>query len=215
MKTVVCLGDSITAAVCEQVSAEQSFCGLLEKMLNEAGMEAKVVNAGIGGHTSQDGLARLDTDVLAHKPDVVTVMFGTNDQSHILGDEKPRVGLDDYEIALRETVRKCRLALAEVVLFTPPPLADGWFKICELPTFYKSLGASVIVGQYADRVRSISRSLNTPMVDMYQAFINVMIAGGNMDEIMPDGVHPGAEGHEIMAMEMIREVAGALQPGCG
>jgi lysophospholipase L1-like esterase len=215
MKTVVCLGDSITAAVCEQVSAEQSYCGLIEKMLNEAGVEAKVVNAGIGGHTSQDGLARLETDVLAHQPDVVTVMFGTNDQSHIVGDEKPRVRIEDYEVAMREIVRLSRLAGAEVVLLTPPPLSDGWFKIAEVPAFYHSLGASVMVGQYADRVRTIARTLNTPLVDIYQAFVAAMIEGADIDAIMPDGVHPWAEGHRLMAMEMVAEVAGALQPGCG
>jgi lysophospholipase L1-like esterase len=214
MKTVVCLGDSITQAVREEVTAEQSYPARLERMLNDVGIEAKVINAGIGGNTSMDGLARLESDVLAHRPDAVTVMFGTNDQSHILGDEKPRVGLDGYEVALREIVRKVRNAGGEVVLITPPPLSAAWFAIAELPDLYKSLGASVIVGQYADRARIVARALNTPLVDVYQAFIDAMIAGADMDKIMPDGVHPFAEGHELIARQIIAPLAETLK-GCG
>ena len=51
--------------------------------------------------------------------------------------------------------------------------------------------------------------------EIYQAFVAAMIEGADIDAIMPDGVHPWAEGHRMMAMEMVAEVAGALQPGCG
>lgn len=215
MKTVVCLGDSITATGRESSTGEQGYCQIVEKLLNEGGVEAKVVNAGIGGNTSEDGLGRLEPDVLAHHPDVVTVMFGTNDQNHAVDAIGPRVSLDGFEFALREIVRRVRLAGVECVLMTPPPISDAWFKRSEVPAFYHKLGASVMVGQYADRVRMISRMLNTPLVDMYAAFVQVMIAGADMDALIPDGVHPWAKGHEIMAREMIGEVAAALQPGCG
>ena len=43
----------------------------------------KVINAGISGHTTTEGLARLDRDVLQHKPDLVTVSFGLNDMIRV------------------------------------------------------------------------------------------------------------------------------------
>ena len=38
-----------------------------------------VVNAGISGDTTEGGLARLDRDVLAHRPRLVVVELGVND----------------------------------------------------------------------------------------------------------------------------------------
>src|SRR4051794_26166849 len=54
---VVCLGDSLTARGYPQVM--------------ETVLHVRVVNAGIGGNTSRQGLARLQKDVLSKKPDVV------------------------------------------------------------------------------------------------------------------------------------------------
>jgi len=42
-----------------------------------------VVNAGIGGNTSAQALARLDTDVIAFKPTFCRVMVGTNDIRYV------------------------------------------------------------------------------------------------------------------------------------
>lgn len=211
MNTVVCLGDSITYSVREAANLELSYTWMLERRLREAGIDAEMVNAGISGNTAQDGLARLEQDVLAHKPDVVTVMFGTNDQNHPVGEARARVDIDSYERALREIVRLVRLAGGEVVLVTPPPLGEAWGKVSEIPAFYASFGASVIVGQYADRVRTLARELNTPLADVYRAFINAVIAGADIGKILPDGVHPYGEGHEIMATEMVGVVASVLK----
>jgi len=38
-----------------------------------------IINAGVPGNTTMDGLARLETDVLSQKPDVVIVLLGGND----------------------------------------------------------------------------------------------------------------------------------------
>ena len=39
----------------------------------------KMFNAGSSGNNTRAGLARMDRDVLSHKPHLVTVMFGMND----------------------------------------------------------------------------------------------------------------------------------------
>ena len=46
-------------------------------------LEATMINAGISGNTTPAGLARMDRDVLAHKPQLVTIMFGMNDVTGI------------------------------------------------------------------------------------------------------------------------------------
>jgi lysophospholipase L1-like esterase len=68
---VVCAGDSITHGV---VSAD--YVEMLEQRFAADGYE--FVNAGVNGQLAYNLLQRLD-DVIACRPDVVTVLIGTND----------------------------------------------------------------------------------------------------------------------------------------
>lgn len=71
--TVVFLGDSITAA--------RTYGKVIENytLLRYPDRKVKFVNAGRGGDTAAGGLRRLEADVLAHRPTVVTVAYGVND----------------------------------------------------------------------------------------------------------------------------------------
>ena len=69
---VVFLGDSITHG--HRLSAEVAYPHRVGLALG-----IPVVNAGISGDTTAGGLARLDRDVLAHRPRLVVVALGVND----------------------------------------------------------------------------------------------------------------------------------------
>jgi acyl-CoA thioesterase-1 len=68
-KTVVFLGDSLTYGLGLEDPATQSYPALIQKKIAEAGLNAKVVNAGLSGDTSAGGLRRVDW-VLRQKVDV-------------------------------------------------------------------------------------------------------------------------------------------------
>jgi acyl-CoA thioesterase-1 len=70
-KTIVCLGDSITAGV-------GSNPGEAYPELLAARLGTEVINAGVSGDTAAQGLARVD-DVLAEDPWMVIVELGGND----------------------------------------------------------------------------------------------------------------------------------------
>lgn len=71
--TVVFLGDSITA--------EGTYARIIENytLLRFPDRRVTFINAGVGGDTAEDGLKRLQHDVLRHRPTLVTVAFGIND----------------------------------------------------------------------------------------------------------------------------------------
>lgn len=77
---IIALGDSLTAGF--GVVSNDSFPVRLQAALREAGVNARVVNAGVSGDTSAGGLARLDW-VLAGNPglvpDLVIIELGAND----------------------------------------------------------------------------------------------------------------------------------------
>jgi acyl-CoA thioesterase I len=70
--TVVFLGDSITSG--HLLPKEQAFPHRVG-----AALGVRIVNAGISGDTTGNGLGRLERDVLAERPDLVVVELGVND----------------------------------------------------------------------------------------------------------------------------------------
>lgn len=108
--TIVALGSSSTEGAGAS-SAAASYPARLEALLRRAlpGVPVRVVNAGKSGETSAEMLARLDTEVLPHQPDLVIWQAGGNE---VLRGADP----DGFLAVMREGIRRLRAAGAEVVL---------------------------------------------------------------------------------------------------
>ncbi len=81
---VVCFGDSVTG-VYYHTGSRRAYTDMLGVALRQIAPSAKVemLNAGISGNTTENALARIDRDVISHRPDLVTVMFGLNDMTRV------------------------------------------------------------------------------------------------------------------------------------
>ncbi len=73
---VVCFGDSLTAGY--GADPGQSYPDFLQKDLDRDGYRYRVVNEGISGNTTKDGVDRL-AGIIRMKPAVVVLEFGGND----------------------------------------------------------------------------------------------------------------------------------------
>jgi lysophospholipase L1-like esterase len=81
---IATLGDSRTMA--EGVPFEQLYPRKLELLLRRGrGGRPEVINGGVSGYSSHQGLVQLERDLLPCRPDVVTVLFGINDQDRDQG----------------------------------------------------------------------------------------------------------------------------------
>ena len=87
---VVCFGDSLTAGY--GVDAGQSYPDYLQQALDRAGYRYRVVNEGVSGNTTKDGVDRL-SGVVALKAAVVVLEFGGNDGLRGLKVENTRANL--------------------------------------------------------------------------------------------------------------------------
>jgi lysophospholipase L1-like esterase len=76
---IVCLGDSITFG--DGLSATQAYPAVLTDLIGRSHPDpsAVVINSGLCGDTSVQGVARLERDVLWYRPHVVILAFGLND----------------------------------------------------------------------------------------------------------------------------------------
>jgi acyl-CoA thioesterase I len=88
---VLAFGDSLTAGY--GLPGNQAFPAQLQARLKDDGIDAKIVNAGVSGDTTTDGLARLDW-ALADKPDYVILALGANDALRGIDPKIVRANLD-------------------------------------------------------------------------------------------------------------------------
>lgn len=185
---VVCFGDSVTG-VYYHTGSRRAYTDMLGIALHRVNRRANVemINAGISGHTTVNALARIEDDVLSHKPDLVTVMFGLNDMV--------RVPLDQYRENLLQIVSKCRAIGAEVVLATPNNVISTGGRPTEK------------LIEYCDVVREIGREQNVPVCDCYRE----LEALRTHDEfqwrlLMSDEIHPNMDGHQRLATALAQTV---------
>ena len=101
MLNIICFGDSITEG--GDFEKLKRWTSLLQDSLDEKYPEAyRVINKGIGGNTSAQGIDRFCDDVLPYLPGVLLVEFGFNDANVKDWSIEPRVSLGEFVRNLRE-----------------------------------------------------------------------------------------------------------------
>lgn len=166
---VVFLGDSLTAGL--GLGEEEAYPALLDRKLDEAGTPVRVLNAGVSGDTTAGGLSRLDW-LLSQKPDVIVVGLGANDGLRALP-------VDQTEQNLREIVRRAKAAGAQVLLLG-----------MQIPPNYGPDYTAAFSGMYP----RIAGELDVPLVPFLLDKV-----GGIRELNLSDGIHPNAQGQEIVA----------------
>jgi lysophospholipase L1-like esterase len=209
---IVAFGDSTTAP---REGLKSPYSQVLSDELPRRGVPATIINAGVPGNNTTQALARLQTDVLAHKPDVVIIQFGINDGMIDVWKDPPatvsRVSKHDFEENLHEFVRQIRAGGGKVLLMTPNPLRWVPFlrELYGKPPYKLDdpAGLTFILAEYAQIVRDVARAEKVPLVDVYSAFEEYgKQPGHSVDELLPDGVHPNDAGHRIVAEMLMGKI---------
>ena len=188
---IVCFGDSITG-VYYHTGGRRAWHDMLALALQRLYPQARIemTNAGISGHTTVDALARIDRDVLAHRPHLVVVMFGMNDVT--------RVPPESFRANLAEIVQRCRGVGAEVVLCTPNSVypEDSARPVAKLAA-------------YAQIVRDVAAEQRAPLADCYQAYEDVRARDRRAwMALMSETIHPNMRGHKLFAEVVAQVVSG-------
>src|SRR3981081_1911893 len=110
---IVCFGDSLTAGLGTEPG--KSYPDYLQTDLDAKGYHYRVVNEGVSGNTTKDGVQRVDS-VIAMKPAIVIVEFGGNDGLRGFRIEDSRTNLDQIVSALKGS--GAQIVLAGITL--PP-----------------------------------------------------------------------------------------------
>ncbi|MGA9097762.1 MAG: GDSL-type esterase/lipase family protein [Methanotrichaceae archaeon] len=181
--TIVAFGDSITAGFAVRRGFTVFWKEMLQKKYPDAGI--KLINSGDSGNTTIDGLARLDWDVLAYEPDLVTINFGINDAA--LG-----INLDEFKLNLRQMIMRIRAGPgSEILLLSSQPL--------EAPGFDN------MILKYYDAIKEVAKDEDVGFVDVYAAWMDRVKAGTPLNSLIIPGLdHPNEAGYRIIAEELMR-----------
>jgi acyl-CoA thioesterase-1 len=143
-----------------------------------------VIVTAIGGEHSVDGAERFDQDVLALRPDVVTIDYALNDRA---------IGLGAAKEAWSSMIRRATDAGARVLLLTPT------FDLTQLPGSLPEEAEPL--RQHAEQIRGLARDFGVGLVDSFAAFEKYT---GDLSDLLSWCNHPNERGHDLVVRELLR-----------
>ncbi|MBN1554011.1 MAG: SGNH/GDSL hydrolase family protein [Phycisphaerae bacterium] len=195
-------GDSITAGMV-YTHGWRNFSELFNERLYELGRSGDVViNTARSGANLGDLLGNFDRSVTRFHPDVVFLLFGTNDC--VSGPE----GVKQFTERYTEVIRRCRQAGASTVILqsTIPVMPLDPIRATQL-----ELGPDKTVTDrdthnlrmrlthlplYVEAVRKISKADKLPLIDHWAVWRKT---GTKIGRLTEGFIHPNEYGHRLMA----------------
>ena len=170
---IIAFGDSLTAGY--GADTGDSYPDYLEKDLNAQGYHYQVINQGISGNTTKDGVDRLQ-DALRLKPAVVIVAFGGNDGLRGLPIASTRENLDHIVSTLLDSGAK--VVLGGITL--PPNYGPDYIR------------------QFNQTYALLAAKYHVPLLPFLLQ--NVYGVAGGMQG---DGIHATAQGNAQVAKNLL------------
>ncbi len=173
---LVVLGDSLSAGY--GLPATAAFPVRLQKALEDKGVKVEMINAGVSGDTTSGGLGRLDWSVPEGTQGVI-LELGANDALRGTDPKVPRAALTE----IIQRLQKRNIAVLLCGMLAPP-----------------NYGAD-----YSEQFNSIYPDLAKQFgVPLYPFFLDGV--AGDTRLALSDGMHPTAEGIDIMVKKILPSV---------
>jgi lysophospholipase L1-like esterase len=198
---VVFYGDSITDQRLYTTFAETYVVTRFPKL------EITFVHSGWGGDRVTGGGGgpvdlRLQRDVFAYKPTVMTIMLGMNDGSYRAFDNAI---FDTYSKGYQhiiDSVKEARPGI-RITVIQPSPFDD----VTQPPRFEG--GYNGVLVRYSQFIKELAEREKLSVADLNSPVVAALEKAKATDaetakKIIPDRVHPGPGGHLLMAAELVK-----------
>jgi len=182
-RTILFLGNSLAAGY--GLDPELAFPALIQQKIDSLGWNFKVINAGVSGETSAGGLRRMDW-LLQRQVDVLFLELGANDGLRGIPLEHTKQNLQGIIARVRAKNPAVKIVIAGMMV--PPNLG-------------------------ADYTRAF-RAIFPDLAKRNQAaLVPFLLEGvGGVPELnLPDGIHPTAAGHRLVAQNVWKVLRPVLQ----
>lgn len=194
-QTVVVYGTSLTAG--------GRWVGDLKAWLETiADGKAKVtlVNSGQSGKNSLVGLEKLDTAVIAKKPDTVLIEFAVND-AVLFPELEKRVSVEGSQKNLETMIERIRKALpqTEIIIQTMNPAWDS-------PKGNGSATKRPDLASYYEGYRKVAAKQGLLLIDHNKNWVELRKADpAKFESYVSDGVHPTPEASSAVTFPQVKQ----------
>ncbi len=197
---IVFIGDSITD--CGRTGAAApwgaGYVSMVRNLLTARYPELAltILNRGVSGNTVRDLAARWEKDVVAERPDWLSVMIGINDCWRFFkGRAEEAVPLPEYETTLRRLLDRARTATnARLILMTPYMIESD-----------RTVAMRAQMDLYSAVVERLAPAYGALLVDV-QAAWDAALAHTRPTDWAEDSIHPTAPGHAVIALAFLRTI---------
>ena len=166
-----------------------------ELLLAHNTMDLKCYNRGISGNKIPDLTERWDQDVVALRPDILSIMIGVNDLWHTFAfGSKYKATIDDYETGYRALIERSQKEIPGVRIV-----------ICE-PFTTRTSDDFKPLAQFRAVSKKLADEMKLTFVP-FQSMFDEAVKAAPAEFWLWDGIHPSTAGHAIMARKW-REVVG-------
>jgi lysophospholipase L1-like esterase len=162
------------------------------QLFNE-GEGASASSVGPGGNAALSGLGKLSA-VLLHKPDVVFIEFTTNDAYLPY-----KISLEDSKKNLNTMIDQILAANSqtEIILQTMNPVVDK-------PDTLSATDRPKLA-EYAEGYRQVAKARGLLLVDNYTQWLKLLQEDPVLfNRLVPDGIHPRAEGYRVVLLPELK-----------
>jgi lysophospholipase L1-like esterase len=167
------------------LTAVEGYVPKLARLLSEQyGPGLELINSGLGGETSTEGVDRIGGEVRLYQPDLVLLLHGIVD----VNNELPR-----FPVVRANVNEMMRIALRHntaVIMGTYPPLNPEGFRIRGIDNIPR---LNLVIRQEA-------KEYDVPIADHEEDW------HGDVSMQGPDGLHPNDSGYEKMAETWFRAI---------
>ncbi len=194
---VAIIGDSITEQKLYSRFIETYLLGCTGRK------DIRCFQFGWSGETAQGFSSRLENDLSVFNPTVATTCYGMNDGRYVPYDPSIGASYEKWMRLVLEGLKK--VGVTHIVAGSPGAVDTRWF-----------VKSGATADQYNDtlaHLRDIDKKLaaeyHTAFADVHDEMIHAMAAakaklGTDYDVGGRDGVHPGANGHLLMAAAFLK-----------
>jgi len=196
---VLFTGDSITDSHRLDTGADPLGDGYVRNIATDLAVRLpgiRVLNTGISGNRVPDLEDRWDTDCLAVKPVVLTILIGINDTWRRYDNDDP-TSVEAFEAGYRRLLTRVRDQLDCAVVLMEPFLTPIWM---DQHRWREDLDPKI------DAVRRLARQFDTVLLPTDRAMTEAAVPLGGA-AVAYDGVHPTAFGHRVIADTWLAEAS--------
>jgi acyl-CoA thioesterase-1 len=182
-KKVTAFGDSITQGVLElkrrdlRLTTTNNYPNILQSKLQSLDPAWRVVNRGVGGEHTSEGVARLPSVLAIDKPGFVLILEGTNDAHQCLDSVAAFNNL-------RTMVHTAQGNKSIPIIGTIPP------------SFRNNPCADDIIDEVNANIRGFAAAEHVVLAEIFNGMNNRELFGIASDR---DPLHPNEEGYRVMA----------------